>query len=89
MTTTAPCLVLLGVPRSPAQIQAVTFRLTSIGRRGYRRAEVHRYLDEIADDLAAVREDLAGVRTENERLKAHLREWQTRNSPARFLRGRP
>ncbi|GAA3775948.1 hypothetical protein GCM10022225_74890 [Plantactinospora mayteni] len=70
-------------PPIPGQIRAASFPLTPFGRRGYRPSEVRRFLAALADSLAALEDELAVVRTENERLKVHLRQWQSRNSSGR------
>ncbi|MFY1686795.1 DivIVA domain-containing protein [Plantactinospora sp. WMMB782] len=73
----------LHFPPIPGRIRTATFPLTPLGRRGYRPSEVRRFLTTLAETLTALQDELAMVRTENERLKVHLRQWQSRNSPGR------
>ncbi|AVT32676.1 hypothetical protein C6361_28035 [Plantactinospora sp. BC1] len=70
-------------PPIPGQIRTATFPLTPFGRRGYRPSEVRLFLTALAETLTALQDELAMVRTENERLKVHLRQWQSRNSSGR------
>ncbi|AVT39316.1 hypothetical protein C6W10_25975 [Plantactinospora sp. BB1] len=70
-------------PPIPGQVRAATFPLTAFGRRGYQPSEVRRLLAALAETLTVLQDELAMVRTDNERLKVHLRQWQSRNSSGR------
>jgi len=50
-------------------------------RRGLDPDEVHAFLHRVADELSAVRAELARTRAENSRIKHALRDWQSRFTP--------
>jgi DivIVA protein. len=59
-----------------------------LGRRGVDPAEVAVFLDRVAGDLARAYAEVASLREQNERIKAALRDWQSRQAPtARELAG--
>lgn len=45
--------------------------------RGYAPAAVHDFLHRVAEELADLHRQLAAVRAENDRIKQHLKQWQT------------
>ncbi|ROO53030.1 DivIVA domain-containing protein [Micromonospora sp. Llam0] len=53
-------------------------------RRGLDPAEVRAFLHLVADELAALRAELAMTRDENVRIKQALRDWQSRQFQARM-----
>ncbi|MDG4828857.1 DivIVA domain-containing protein [Solwaraspora sp. WMMD1047] len=61
-------------PISPAQVR--DRRFTDSARRGCDPGEVHAFLHLVADELAALRAELATTRAENLRIKQALRDWQ-------------
>lgn len=68
-------------PRSrltPQQVREQRFGRAGFAQRGLDARDVHRFLDLVADDLAALHAELALVRDENERIKQALRQWQAR-----------
>ena len=76
-------------PLHPAQVRARNFRLTRFGRRGLDPADVQRFLDRVALDLARAYDTAEQARHETHRIKDALRRWQseqarTRNQHALF-----
>jgi DivIVA domain-containing protein len=67
-------------PLRPWQVRGRTF--TPRGRGGVDAVEVREFLDRIADDLATAYAAVAASRDEAARVKAALRQWQSRQ--ARF-----
>ena len=66
-------------PISPGQVRDRRFPEQT--RHGYDQAEVRAFLHLVADELAALRAELAATRDENLRIKRALREWQSRFRP--------
>ncbi|MGW1056485.1 DivIVA domain-containing protein [Micromonospora rubida] len=66
------------LPLRPWQVRSRTF---TPRRRGADPAEVAEFLDRVAADLAAAYAALARSREEVARIKAALREWQSRQVP--------
>jgi DivIVA domain-containing protein len=66
-------------PISPARVRDRRFGEQS--RRGCDPGEVRAFLHLVADELAALRAELAATRDENLRIKGALREWQSRFRP--------
>lgn len=65
---------------SPATIRAREFPTV---RRGADPAEVHAFLDTVADEVAALHRELIIAHQENDRLKRALRDWQTAHAARR------
>ncbi len=72
----------------PWQVRERRFKPTGLGRRGLDPAEVYRFLDRVAGDLAAVHAALAASRRETAVIKDALRRWQSDQARARNARGR-
>jgi len=80
--------VLAGPPLWPWQVRSRRFSRVGLGRRGVDPAEVAVFLDRVAGDLARAYAEVASLREQNERIKAALRDWQSRQAPtARELAG--
>jgi len=65
-------------PLSAGQVRAHRF---AGSRRSLDPDEVHTFLHRVANELAAVRTELARTRAENARIKDALRDWQSRFTP--------
>lgn len=63
-----------------ATLNAARFELTPLGRRGYQPEEVHELLSRIAGELERRDATEAALRSESERFRLALREWQSRQS---------
>ncbi|MFC0005152.1 DivIVA domain-containing protein [Micromonospora siamensis] len=75
------------LPLRPWQIRTRTF---SARRHGLDPVEVATFLDRVAGDLAAAYAEVARSREEAARIKAALRDWQSRQAPSmRDLARRP
>jgi len=59
---------------TPERVRTVRFSRTSLRRRGYAEEEVDRFLDRVADDVAASDAEKAALRAEIDRLKNWYRE---------------
>ncbi|SCL28088.1 DivIVA domain-containing protein [Micromonospora nigra] len=70
-------------PLRPAQVRERVFGTTRFGRRGLDPAEVADFLARVAGDLAGLYAALEQVREENRRIKAALREWQSEQARQR------
>lgn len=62
-------------PLRPWQVRDRLF--TPRGRRGVDAVEVRQFLDRVADDLAALYDEVARAHAEADRIKTALRDWQT------------
>ncbi|MFF4704574.1 DivIVA domain-containing protein [Streptomyces sp. NPDC001288] len=58
---------------TPEQIRAKPFTRTPMGRRGLSEDEVGHFMLRLADEVAALHQDLAGLRAENDRLRDFYR----------------
>ncbi|MFI6758972.1 DivIVA domain-containing protein [Micromonospora sp. NPDC050417] len=68
-------------PLRPWQVRARRFRTVGwFGRGGLDPDEVQEFLDRVATDLNSLYDDLAASRDETIRVKAALRQWQSRQS---------
>ncbi|MEV6372532.1 DivIVA domain-containing protein [Micromonospora musae] len=67
------------------RLQPPHVRLASFGRRwrGLDPAQVHDYLDRVADELERLRRELTTANTEAERIRQALRQWQSRHTGCR------
>ncbi|HEX5597347.1 MAG TPA: DivIVA domain-containing protein [Micromonosporaceae bacterium] len=75
----------------PQRLTAQRIRSTrfAIVRRGYDPQAVHEYLSQLADELLQLNQQLAWSYAENDRIKRHLRQWQTDHAATcRNLQGR-
>ncbi|MEV0327746.1 DivIVA domain-containing protein [Micromonospora echinospora] len=70
-------------PLRPWQVRGRRFPSTGFLRRGLDPDEVRRFLDRVADDLAAAHDELYQSREETSRVKDALRRWQTEYATAR------
>ncbi|TDC38347.1 DivIVA domain-containing protein [Micromonospora sp. 15K316] len=63
------------------RLQPPHVRLASFDRRwrGLDPAQVHDYLDRVADELERLRRELTTANTEAERIRQGLRQWQSRH----------
>ncbi|GAA3737688.1 hypothetical protein GCM10022225_20690 [Plantactinospora mayteni] len=66
----------------PSQVRAATFRSR---RRGLDPEEVYAYLGRLADELENLRRAESMARTEAERIRQGLRQWQTRHARCWFV----
>jgi DivIVA domain-containing protein len=66
---------------APYQVRA---RLFGTRWRGLDPEEVYAYLGQVADELARLEREVTTSRTETERLKQGLRQWQARHVGCRF-----
>ncbi|GAA3738245.1 hypothetical protein GCM10022225_21500 [Plantactinospora mayteni] len=66
----------------PLTAGQIRFQRFSGVRRGLDPEEVRTFLYRVADEFAEVRAELARTRTENNRIKSALRDWQSRYRPA-------
>ncbi len=68
---------------SPEKIRARTFARAPLGRRGVSEDEVSRFCGRLAEEIAAWDAENAALRTENDRLKTALRQWQSEQASKR------
>ncbi|MEO3744417.1 DivIVA domain-containing protein [Plantactinospora sp. B5E13] len=66
---------------TPTEIRAVRFGRGKC-RRGLDPDEVYGFLDRLADEMELLRRDIRVAREDADRVKAALRNWQTRNARA-------
>ena len=69
-----------GPKLSPDKVRHAEFSRTTIGRRGYNTEEVDRFLNRLAEELAARDAREARLRVEAEKVKGALKDWQSANS---------
>ncbi|MFY1704603.1 MULTISPECIES: DivIVA domain-containing protein [Micromonospora] len=65
------------VPLLPTQVRQWRFGRTRFGRRGLDPAEVRRFVDRVAGELAAAQEAAERARGEAYQVKEALRRWQS------------
>jgi DivIVA domain-containing protein len=70
-----------------AAVRRMRFRPAAPWRRGVDADEVYAYLARIADEVDVLARDLAVARAEGDRVRAALRDWQTRYGQRRSERG--
>jgi cell division septum initiation protein DivIVA len=68
---------------SPEKIRARTFARAPLGRRGVSEDEVSRFCGRLAEEIAQWNAENAALRTENDRLKTALRQWQSEQATKR------
>lgn len=68
---------------SPEKIRARTFARAPLGRRGVSEDEVSRFCARLAEEIAVWSAENAALRTENDRLKTALRQWQSEQATKR------
>ena len=61
---------------TPDAVRATRFRPVSRLGRGVEPEEAQRFVDQVADDMASLYDELAEVYSENHRIKAALHAWQ-------------
>ncbi|MEV4754685.1 DivIVA domain-containing protein [Micromonospora sp. NPDC049559] len=66
---------------TPGGIRAITF---GVRRRGLDPDEVYAYLGALADELERLHRELITARTQSERMRQGLRQWQARHVGCRF-----
>ncbi|WP_428962454.1 DivIVA domain-containing protein [Micromonospora fluostatini] len=69
------------VPLRPWQVR---HRWFTVRRRGLDPAEVHEFLDRVADELSVAQVAVAALREENARIKATLRRWQSAQAAGHY-----
>jgi hypothetical protein len=68
---------------SPEKVRARTFSRAPLGRRGISEDEVSHFCGRLAEEIAAWAAENAALRTENDRLKTALRQWQSEQASKR------
>jgi cell division septum initiation protein DivIVA len=68
---------------SPEKIRARTFSRAPLGRRGVSEDDVVQFCGRLAEEIAAWMAENAALRTENDRLKTALRQWQSEQATKR------
>ncbi|MBQ1027484.1 DivIVA domain-containing protein [Micromonospora sp. C95] len=73
---------------SGERLQAHHIRAVEFDRRwrGLDPAQVHAYLDRVADEIDRLHRELTTANTEAERIRQALRQWQSRNADGRQAR---
>jgi DivIVA domain-containing protein len=71
----------------PQHVRAATFDVRRW--RGLDPTQVYGYLDLLADELERLSRDLATARTEGERIRQALRQWQSRRTDCRHTSTAP
>ncbi|MEG3635878.1 DivIVA domain-containing protein [Micromonospora palythoicola] len=71
--------------RSGERLQAHHVRAAEFDRRwrGLDPAQVHAYLDRVADEIDSLHRELTTANTESERIRQALRQWQSRHADCR------
>ncbi|MEV0647698.1 DivIVA domain-containing protein [Phytomonospora sp. NPDC050363] len=69
-----------GPKLSPDKVRHTDFSRTTLGRRGYNTEEVDRFLNRLAEELAARDAREARLRVEAEKVKNALKDWQSANA---------
>ncbi len=72
----------------PRQIRGARFGWVRFGKRGLDPDEVRQFLTRVASEVANLQAELDRVRQESGRIRAALREWQTRYGNQRNSYGR-
>lgn len=68
---------------SPEKVRARTFSRAPLGRRGVSEDDVSQFCGRLAEEIAAWMAENAALRTENDRLKTALRQWQSEQATKR------
>lgn len=68
---------------SPEKIRSHTFSRVPLGRRGVSEEEVDQFCGQLAEEVAVWAAENAALRTENDRLKTALRQWQSEQATRR------
>jgi cell division septum initiation protein DivIVA len=68
---------------SPEKVRAHSFSRAPLGRRGVSEDEVTQFCERVAEQIAQREAENAALRTENDRLKTALRQWQTEQATKR------
>jgi cell division septum initiation protein DivIVA len=68
---------------SPEKIRARSFSRAPLGRRGVSEGEVSTFCGRVAEEISQWEAENAALRTENDRLKTALRQWQTEQATKR------
>ncbi|GIF16749.1 DivIVA domain-containing protein [Actinoplanes teichomyceticus] len=65
---------------TPEAVRAIRFRRSSGLHRGLSAEDVRHFLEQVSADMASLYDELAAVYSENHRIKAALRDWQSKHS---------
>jgi cell division initiation protein len=68
---------------TPEKIRGRSFSRAPLGRRGISEDEVTQFCFQVADQISQWEAENAALRTENDRLKTALRQWQTEQATKR------
>jgi cell division septum initiation protein DivIVA len=68
---------------SPEKVRAASFSRVPLGRRGVSEDEVNQFCGRVAEEISQWEAENAALRTENDRLKTALRQWQTEQATKR------
>jgi cell division septum initiation protein DivIVA len=68
---------------SPEKVRARSFSRAPLGRRGVSEDEVSQFCGRLAEEIAVWSAENAALRTENDRLKTALRQWQSEQATKR------
>jgi cell division septum initiation protein DivIVA len=87
MTTSVESAVYSAQPQrsrlSPEKIRGRSFSRAPLGRRGISEDEVSQFCAEVAEEISRWETENATLRTENDRLKTALRQWQSEQASKR------
>ncbi|WP_430791722.1 DivIVA domain-containing protein [Actinoplanes sp. G11-F43] len=74
---------------TPDAVRRIRFRRAEGLRRGLKTEDVRQFIDQVSKDMASLYDELAQVYTENHRIKAALRDWQSNHgAPSTSYRDR-
>jgi cell division septum initiation protein DivIVA len=68
---------------SPDKVRGRSFSRAPLGRRGISEDEVNQFCGRMAEEISQWEAENAALRTENDRLKTALRQWQTEQATKR------
>jgi cell division septum initiation protein DivIVA len=68
---------------SPEKVRGHSFTRAPLGRRGISEDEVSQFCGRVADEISQLAAENSALRTENDRLKTALRQWQTEQATKR------
>ncbi|GAA4939143.1 DivIVA domain-containing protein [Actinoplanes utahensis] len=64
---------------TPDAVRRIRFRRSDGLRRGLKAEDVRHFIDQVSEDMASLYDELAQVYAENHRIKAALRDWQSKH----------